>query len=106
MKFEVDVCVFNQENDIKNNKMKFRTIHTSDYLRLYGYNKKKVENLQLSDRKIYLLYHTQSHPVNGFRASNNHYAYLQLQNEILPKLLDYDTGFTNDETEMYLVEAK
>ena len=41
-------------------------IHTSDYLRLHGYDKKKFENLQSSDRKIYLFYHTQPHPDTGF----------------------------------------
>ena len=52
MKLEADVCMFNQGNDIKNGKIKISTIHTSDYLRLNGYDKKKVENLQSSDRKI------------------------------------------------------
>ena len=54
IKFDIGVCVFSQGNDIKNGKMKISKIHTSDYLRLYGYNPKKVENLQSSDRKIYL----------------------------------------------------
>ena len=79
-------------------------IHTSDYLRLYGYDPKKVENLQLSDGKIHLFYHTQSYPVTGFEKTNNHYANLQLQNGILPNALDYDEVFNNSETKMYEVE--
>ena len=76
-------------------KMKISTIHTSDYLRLYGYDLKKVENLQSSDRKIYLFYHKQSYPVTGFDKPNNQYAYLHLQNEIIPNALDYDKAFNN-----------
>ena len=84
--------------------MKISTIYTSDYLRLFGYDKKKVEHLQSSDRKIYLFYHTQSYPVTGFEKPNIHYAYLQLQNEILPNALDYDEVFNNEETEVYKLE--
>ena len=73
-------------------------IHTSDYLRLYGYDQKKVENIKLSDRKIYLFYHTKSYPVTGFDKRNNHHKYLQLQNEILSNALDYDEVFNNNET--------
>ena len=48
MKFEVDLFVFIQVIDTKKGKLKISPIHTSDYLRLYGYDKKKVEKLKSS----------------------------------------------------------
>ena len=104
LKFNIDVCVFNQGHDVKNQKMKISTIHTSDYLRLYGYDLKKVAKLQYSDWKIYLFFHTKAFPVTGFYQPKNHYSYLQLQNKILPNALDYDEIFNNNETEVYEVE--
>ena len=104
MKFDINVCVFNQGHDVKNHKMKIGTIHTSDYLRLYGYDLKKVAKLQFSYRKIYLFYHTQACPVTGFDQQNNHYAYLQLQNKILPNELDFHEFLNVEETEVYKVE--
>ena len=100
MKFGVDVCIFNQGNNIKNRKMKISTIHTSDYLRLYGYDKKKVENLKSSERKIYLFYYTKSYSVSRFEAPNNHYAYLQLQSGIIINALNSVTFFNNIKSEV------
>ena len=94
-----------QDNDdvVEKKKMNIITINTSDYMRLYGYDKKKVENLQSLDKKIYLFCHTQSYTVNGLMGPNNHYAYLQQQNEIIPNALDYSKVFNNYKTELYVV---
>ena len=84
--------------------MKINTIHNFDYLRLHGSDQNKVENLQSSDRKIYLFYHTQSYPVTGFDKTNDYYAYIKLQNKILPNALDYDEVLNVEELEVYKVE--
>ena len=66
MKFDINVCVFNQVNNIIDRKMNISMILTSYYFMLHCHEQKKFENLQSSDRKIYLFYHTHSYPVTGF----------------------------------------